>query len=153
MKFTITLHPVSLLVGAAALGGVLSLVSAVQAPASTGAATARAVSQVPLTITNAIEVKGVPVPENMVQIKEGTPYVVPAGRMFVVTALGSSYGAAQQGWLNVNGQTELLVNLNGNIPSGNIIAVPTGLSIPGGATISVHGTGQLGRAWGYLAAQ
>jgi hypothetical protein len=56
MKLTVTLHPLSLAVGAAALGGVLWLVSAVQAPASHASP-----GQVPVTLGAPIEVKGIPV--------------------------------------------------------------------------------------------
>lgn len=177
MKFTITLHPVSLAVGAAALGGVLWLVSAVQAPASTGAATSRAVSQVPLTISNPIEVKGVPVPGNMVTIKEGTPYVVPTGRVLVLTALGavsstlvcsSGCSNATEVALLLDGQVEVttpnatgLVASNGSLAAmaafsfgegTSMHALPVGCAAKGGVTVTVAaGGGNIARAWGYLA--
>jgi hypothetical protein len=82
MKFTITLHPVSLAVGAAALGGVLWLASAVQAPASHAAA-----GQVPVTLGAPIEVKGIPTPRQIVRLSDGDfPYTVPPNRAFVITA-------------------------------------------------------------------
>jgi hypothetical protein len=157
MKFTITLHPVSLAVGAAALGGVLWLVSAVQAPASTGAATARAVSQVPLTISNPIEIKGVPTPGSMVQIREGTPYVVPVGRVFVLTALGLADLGPSIVTVNVNGvQEATVVAYYGGTLKMDLLMdeLPAGLTAPAGAIVSVvsgGGPNTLGRAWGYLA--
>jgi hypothetical protein len=68
MKFTITLHPVSLAVGAAALGGVLWLVSAVQAPTSHAAA-----GQIPVTLGAPIEVTGIPTPGQIIRLTNAVP--------------------------------------------------------------------------------
>jgi hypothetical protein len=159
MKFTITLHPVSLAVGAAALGGVLWLVSAVQAPASTGAATARAVSQIPLTISNPIEVKGVPVPGNAVRIVEGTPYVVPAGRILVLTALGRAEVTLGLCTLQFDGQTVATAEPNSSTAAGakcSMVELPPGLVAASGSTVTVQyqfsPSNPGAQAWGYLTA-
>lgn len=43
-----------------------------------------------LPVPTTIRIEYAPHPRDMVRIKEGTPYVVPAGRIFVLTALGSN---------------------------------------------------------------
>jgi hypothetical protein len=105
------------------------LISAAQAPAvNPGAPVLRQASQVPLVITNPLEVQGIPVPANMVQIKEGTPYAVPAGRTFVLTALGT-FGSCTC-TLFVDGNTEA-------VTTGLIAAMPAGLAVPPASTITV----------------
>jgi hypothetical protein len=98
-----------------------------------------------------------PDPWNMVQIREGTPYVVPAGKLFVPTALGigSTFNGAQPIFarLLADGQ-----EVAGAYPSPGgaelpMKRVPIGLALAGGTTLTVEGgvTGALdARAWGYV---
>lgn len=99
-----------------------------------------------------------PHPRDMIQIKEGTPYIVPAGRIFVLTALGTTN--SQGARLRVNGQEECYGGLiNGQAVAGyssefSVAAVPTGFTVGEGATIDVEDSSPnalTGRAWGYLA--
>ena len=106
-----------------------------------------------------LRVEYMPHPRDMVQIKEGTPFTVPGGKVFVLTGLGSAQAGTTGGaWVMVNGQVELSItsfaqgNTVGNVPS--VGEIPTGLTSAPGSTLtvgsSVAGTG---RAWGYLAQQ
>jgi hypothetical protein len=109
-----------------------------------------------------------PSPRDMVQIRDGTPYVVPAGRLFVLTGLGTNTNAGYQGGsfatLSLNGQQEVVGQASsdggsyGAIGIGSIASVspvPPGFTAPAGSTIAVSGSGGgsagVGRAWGYLA--
>jgi hypothetical protein len=101
-----------------------------------------------------------PHPRDMIQIKEGMPYVVPAGTVFVLTGLGTAVLNDNLGiecHLKVNGQREVgagMVVSGGNSGSASSVApVPGGFTAQAGATIegeSVVLSGQNGRAWGYL---
>lgn len=138
---TIQLHPASLLVGLAGGVGALLLMSQ------------SALSTFP---TGRVEVG--PHPRDMVQVHEGSTFVVPPGRYFVLTGLGSAIGGSGETVLRVNGQVEaktLFYNGGGAVFNGCFVsAVPSGLSISWGSTIEVAATGSTpgeGRAWGYLA--
>jgi hypothetical protein len=48
------------------------------------------------------------VPPTMCRFREGTPFTVPQGTVFVVTALGSVYQAGQEAHLLINGLEELI---------------------------------------------
>ena len=101
-------------------------------------------------------------PRDMVQIREGTPYTVPAGKLFVLTAigLGSSWSSPTGGSCPVrflvNGLDEFYSST-----SGGIQEVPTGLAVRAGDVIALAvggGSACTGyesrlRAWGYLAPQ
>lgn len=137
----IQLHPVSLLVGLA--GGLTGLLL---------------MSQSAVTTLPTARVEVGPHPRDMVQIREGSPYVVPPGKYFVLTGLGSIAGGGTDNVLRVNGQIEartLFYAGSGPIFTGGYLtAVPTGLAIPWGSTVEVTTSGAPlggGRAWGYLA--
>lgn len=103
-----------------------------------------------------IEVAGIPVPKDMVQIKSGTPYVVPTGKVFVLTGLGGTTYASVIIELTVNGQSEVITNPSSSSLNGlpSVQSVPAGFTAPGGSTVEVGPSGGLGppgRAWGYLA--
>jgi hypothetical protein len=95
-----------------------------------------------------------PNPRDMVQIREGMPYVVPAGKLFVLTGLGM---AGNLGFtsLTVNGQTEA-ASYTGCSNGGPATVAPMspGFSVTAGSTIDIsgHGSGEA-RAWGYLSNQ
>jgi hypothetical protein len=94
-----------------------------------------------------------PNPRDMVQINEGTQYVVPGGKLFVLTALGRTQNGSGSGVrLTVNGVTEFTQGSS----SGSIGESPQGFTIAAGKTIEVQDTiytGNLGRAWGFLASE
>lgn len=107
-------------------------------------------SQAPVGSSNAPRIEYGPHPRDMVQIRQGTPYLVPAGQVFVLTGLGGVQPTqAQLGTLRVNGQVELGY-LADHSPS--VASVPTGFTVAAGSTIEVSGPigGPEARAWGYL---
>lgn len=111
-------------------------------------------SQAAPTLTQA-RVEYGPHPRDMVQVKQGTPYTVPPGKLFVLTGLG---GADNLGYsqLSVDGASEAAVMATCSNGGGSTVAsVPSGFTVPGGSTISVVTTsgGGQSRAWGYLANQ
>jgi hypothetical protein len=104
-----------------------------------------------------------PEPRDMVQIRQGTPYVVPAGKLFILTGLGNNSTCPYLFTLSVNGQDEISAGVSGTFGSGSAVAelssvahVPPGFTAPAGSMLSISGScggGQMnpGRAWGYLA--
>ena len=140
MNRNLSLHPASAVLGL--VFGVLVLLS---------------MSQVPPLNARGINVQYGPDPRDMVQIREGTPYTVPAGKLFVPTALGKSNGFNSLIYLNVNSQTEVvgwgLYNTTGTTAFTSMAQVPLGFTVPAGSTITVTGGSGDGRAWGYLAPQ
>ncbi len=136
MNRTISLQPMSLVAGLAL--GVLVLLS---------------MSQVPVLNARNLNVQYVPDPRDCVQIREGTPFTVPSGRLLVVTALGSVYLTAQEAHLFVNDQEELVAALPSSSATNRIIEVPPGLTAQAGSVVTVTGTAAQGRVWGYLAPQ
>lgn len=95
-----------------------------------------------------------PHPRDMVQIREGTPYVVPSGRILVVTAIGTTDGVPCNQYrptLLVNGSEEL-VAFSFTLGENSVRGVASGLTLPAGFTVDVStNCNQHGRAWGYLA--
>jgi hypothetical protein len=141
-----TIHKPSLVLGASFVVACLVAVGAVQSTAAPSPAHA-AVSY------PTVQVAGIPTPGQMVVIREGTPFVVPEGRRFVLTALGSTqqtYG----GRLYVNNVLEVNSILGGGTyPTASLFPTPVGFSVASGSTIRVEGAFVLtGRAWGYVAA-
>ena len=95
-------------------------------------------------------------PRDMVQIQEGTPYVVPAGKLFALTSLGvTTQGPTCH--LHVNGQAEVVAYVGAPYAGGtNMVAMPSGFTVQPGATIDVITIGSstgYARAWGYLVNQ
>lgn len=98
-----------------------------------------------------------PHPRDMVQIKEGTPYVVPAGKQLVLTGLGTTSTGSTLVTLLVGGEPELRsYSWFGQVGAQvSVGAVPTGFTVQAGTTVQAA-DGQPGldaRAWGYLAKQ
>src|SRR5689334_15980501 len=116
MNRSLSLHPASLLIGLAF--GVLVLLSMSQAP--------------PLN-ARALTVQYGPDPRDMVQLHEDTPYVVPTGKLFVLTGLGVKFGGVYS-VLQVNGQSEVTA---GSQSSSSVCAVPPGFTVPAGSTITI----------------
>lgn len=144
---SITFHPASLALGV--ILGVISFVSMGQATTIT-----------PSVFGSTVRVEYLPHPSDMVQIRGGTPYTVPPGKIFVLTGLGNyagSSGTAQTVGLLVNGQREVTVAAAVNV-SPSVKAVPVGFTVSAGSTVDVvEITGSQEplnpRAWGYLAPQ
>jgi hypothetical protein len=100
-----------------------------------------------------------PHPRDYVQIKEGAPYVVPAGKLLTVTALGgrdffTQYPPWWGPWeLWIDGALALRSHPGRTRHTSSVHPVPTGLVAAGGSTVEVRGeTGSsgIGRAWGHL---
>jgi hypothetical protein len=88
-----------------------------------------------------------PHPREFVQLRGGTPFVVPSGQIFVLTALGRIAGNAST-YLRINGNNELIM-----YAANAMSDVPTGFTVSAGNVIEL--ADQFGnieaRAWGYLA--
>lgn len=93
-----------------------------------------------------------PSPADMLVISEGSIFTVPAGKVFVPTALGPSTGDAGGSWLLINGHYELFAASPSAVSTFHR-EIPDGLAIPSGSTIAVSGVnpGYGVSAWGYLA--
>lgn len=134
-------HPVSLALGLAL--GICAILSMSQAS----------------VINTPLRVEYMPHPRDMVQIKEGTPYTVPVGKVFVVTGLGSTAAVnAPMAALAINGTVEAttIVQGCGGTETRSVVELVAGLTAPAGSTISVQSNypdPDDGRAWGYLVAQ
>lgn len=150
-------HVPSALAGAALLGLVVVAVGAVQAGALP-APVAAAVAPAHVVIDNPISVVGVPAPSDMVQIAEGTPFIVPPGKVFVLTALGVSdeIGGIASVRFFIDGHAETAAQIAGGTLAGGpmVTPFPPGLSAGEGKTLTVGpiAGGIEARAWGYLAA-
>lgn len=146
----ITLHPISALSG----GAIAAL-----ALLALGAGPLEGIARV--GIVGPVQVEGhVPHPRDWVVIRESEPLTVPAGKIFVLTALGTKNGTKIA--LEVDGLEELrsshivesgqaaTVGMN----STTVKQVPAGFSVSGGLTILLRqlngGIKSDGRAWGYL---
>ena len=127
-------EPVSAAIGAIAILLALSLSSA-QAPHQAD------------RIARELRVAGIPAPEDMILIREGLPFVVPDGKIFVLTAVGRSYGTGGANYIKIDGAIELQFNAATPV---NMSSVPPGFAVPAGSTIEVSMGEGYGRAWGYL---
>ena len=148
---TMKIHPASALSGVLAVLLVLGLASMTQQQL-------RRSQQIPLRVT----VDGIPTPQQMVQIKEGQTFVVPPGKIFVLTALGTKfYPEGGPVALLVNDEIEVEFDgTAGSVTLGlaawdypSVKPVPPGFTVPAGSTIKAErgpGSGLSGRAWGYL---
>ena len=96
-----------------------------------------------------IEVAGIPDPRNMIVIEEGTPYVVPPGKRFIVTALGVTGSTGLGAILYVDGAWVLFAG-GGEV---SIAPVPPHFIVESGYVIRPddNQTGsETARTWGYL---
>jgi hypothetical protein len=135
----IELHPTSLLAGAAL--AVLAFVAMAPTP--------------PLASTAPTPPGLIPA-RSMIQIKQSTPYVVPAGQLLVITGVGSTAGNYLPASLSVNGVVEIVTYpaVQGGLAANNgdsvlecrsMVPVPPGLAIQQGSVVTVTGA-----AWGYV---
>jgi hypothetical protein len=132
---TLSFHPLSLLVGLVL--GIACLLAMGQSPPSP-----------------AFRIEYGPAPRDMVQIAPGTTYAVPAGKVFVPTALGSSAFGVPVARLIVNDQPVLgVADYTNSLYLTSMYPVCEAMAIPDGSVISIRTPpgGNLGQAWGYLA--
>ncbi len=100
-----------------------------------------------------IRVVGIPDPRDIILIEEGVPYVVPAERSLVLTALGA-HTASSNVYLNVDGFRQVSAQAGLN-DTGSAVSMkelpPPGLLVLSGSTVEpTGGTLTSARAWGYL---
>lgn len=139
MPRSFNLHPFSLLAG----GFVVSLILL-------------SMSEVPVLLPRGANIEYVARPQDMVQIKEGTPFVVPTGKVLVPTALGTNVGEDGPNWVEflVNGTLEgsSPVLRNPTVTPASMSPLSDGESVQAGATVTIHSSlgGNAGRLWGYL---
>lgn len=96
---------------------------------------------------------GVVHPRDWVQISEAASYVVPVGKIFVLTGLGASeaYGTWVGFWEGT--RLVILASPEHSADTTSITSVPVGISAAAGATLSVnddHGGSGNALAVGYL---
>lgn len=104
-----------------------------------------------VAVVNPLQVQGIPRAQDMIQIKEGQPYPVPAGKVLVITALGTK-GGSNTSELDINGVNEVRINTNVNASSfATMFHLPPGLTAKSGDIVEPStGSSMNGRAWGYL---
>ena len=128
----------SAIAGAGLAAGIFGLVSMTTAP--------------PYHVLH-IQTEGVPTPNQMMRVVEGTPFTVPGGKVFVLTGLGESGTGGGTTTLSVDGVPEVSGNLTSScwptLPS--ILPVASGFAVQAGSVVEVTGAGSASRAWGYLA--
>lgn len=95
-----------------------------------------------------------PPPWEWIVIEEGQPYRVPAGKLFVPTAIHYSWnGAAGAMSLHVDGEPRVTANMSADWDT-SVRALPAGLAVPAGSLVEpVDPAGLpplLGKAWGFL---
>jgi len=109
---------------------------------------------------SAIELVNDPHPRDFVRISEGQPYVVPLGKILVVTGLGTSTNPTNLTYLRVDGADELTAMYVFTSGSGSglnmVLSVQEissgGMALQAGQTVTVYtpSGGTNGRAWGHL---
>src|SRR5688572_20767542 len=129
-------------------------------PVSAGGATLLAVAFALLTlsawqtpapaqpIVSARAIAGIYDPHSAVVIREGTPYVVPAGKLLVFTGLGTTLGGIVGLYIDGGLETSASYGSAGN-PS--VVAIPPGLTAGAASVVTVgFSSSSTGRAWGFL---
>ena len=110
-------------------------------------------SMSPTTVSTPARVQYLPHPRDMVQIREGAPFIVPTGKLLVLTAVGSGSGS-RHGALLINGCEYIPVNSEpcADRTSASMIPIPTGFAVSEGNDVDVYSGSDVpdGRAWGYL---
>jgi hypothetical protein len=140
MLRSLTLQPLSLVIGVAFSGLVLL-----------------SMSQAPALNANTIGIQYLPHPRDMVQIRGSVPYTVPPGKLFVLTALRNADGSGGP-QLRIDGQPDLSTSpITAQCGGPSIEPITLGLTIPPGSVVTLAALGGSGdancRAYGYLVAQ
>ena len=149
----LVLYPMSALAGA----GVLALVLLGTGIAAPQVSTQALHTTQRMFIENVQDINSWPNPRDMVVIRQGTPYIVPPGRLLVVTALGAnSPSLSGQTELQVDGVFEVTapagIGSSGEASSMKLLPLP-GFVVQSGSTVNLDGGGGANnprRAWGYL---
>jgi hypothetical protein len=95
---------------------------------------------------NVVRLPYTPHPSQMVEIREGEPLTVPAGKLFVLTVMGRPTGGGSWSRFDVDGEFATIAY--------NLIGAPVGMSVSSGHVvepIAIWPAGKNGKAWGYLA--
>lgn len=87
---------------------------------------------------------------DFVIVREGSPFVVPAGKDFRLSGVGSAsiFGI---GYFSLNGQIEVISGTQGSGIGTSVMDVPIGFEAEAGDTLEVFSNDTVnGRAWGHL---
>jgi len=143
----LSVHWRSAFAGAGLLGAILLVAGAAQVPLPP--------REIPAGV-GLTRVAGIPDPREMVVVREGTPYIVPPGRLLAITGLGGTNHLGPntlEVTLRVDGIDEVEASVR--LPYGNgttVADLPQGFSVREGSSVEVLSTtGDYGCAWGYLA--
>ena len=135
----LTLHPSSALAGAFLLALCLITLGAFTPQ---GSSSDRDVS--------AIEITNQPNPNDYFSISSGTPYVVPAGKTFVLTSAGCTANGGDA-WFLFNGVQQLFIYSSDSTGTGTSVKeLAPGITAPANTTIEVVTTQNPGILHGYL---
>jgi hypothetical protein len=104
-----------------------------------------------------VRIEYMPRPQDLVQIRGSVPYTVPAGKLFVLTALGNADGSGGT-QLRIDGQADLSTSpITAQVGGPSVEPITLGLTIPSGSVVTLAALGGSGdancRAYGYVAAQ
>jgi hypothetical protein len=146
----LSIHPLSALAGAGLLGLVLIASGAVQV--------AGPVQRLALPTAGVVRIAGIPSPDEMMRVREGEVFVVPANKIFVVTGLGSALEHDNSVALFLDGQNWLVMHPRVYDQDVTTVRpVPAGLAATAGQQITVSGGNPLvasdAQVIGYLAQQ
>jgi hypothetical protein len=140
MSRTIQLHPLSVLVGLGiALLGLVAM-GQMAVPSRTALAHSSMFRQVAH-------------PRDWVVIKEGVPFLVPPGRILVLTGVGATKfsSCAFGGTIRIDGSDAAEGSQYDNNGDASVHGLPVGLSARAGSTVEIDACAAgAGRAWGYL---
>lgn len=98
-----------------------------------------------------------PHPRDFITIREGTPFIVPLGSVFIPTAIGNTEGGVSPVEMRVNGAVveSAAVHTDYYNNKTSMVPVPSAMGVAAGSVIEVQSndpsTWVLGRLWGYLA--
>jgi hypothetical protein len=114
-------------------------------------------SAAPLAVSPTLHILGVPTPQEMMTVVEGSPFTVPPNKIFVVTGASvQRYGSLQPWILEIrfNGQMVLAPTIDPNV--SGVVQIPPGLTAPSGTTITTFESGNasaltISVVFGYLA--
>ena len=89
-----------------------------------------------------LHILGIPAPREMVSVVEGSPFLVPPGKIFVVTGASvQRYGSLQM-WpieIRFNGQMALCPSIDPY--QGGVVQIPPGLTATAGTTVTTLESG------------
>lgn len=110
----------------------------------------------PAGVIPLLRIEVVPHPRDMIQIREGSPFTVPVGKILVLTALGTNTGGGSSDSVQylVDGQQDGQTTAwrNPTVSPVSMTELPEGRSIQAGSTVAVQSTlaANAGRLWGYV---